>query len=136
ARTRSPARLPNPVPTKTNPLGVKGAGEAVGALVLPPDQGAHLVALGEKHCGEVAADGADGAGRSGHEDRAVVCGFHHHIAGLKLRSESLAAFGVSSDRSQGLGGPLLGSSRPREFVALRGGRQPLTREARSPAFSR
>src|SRR5438874_11390743 len=44
----------------------------------------------------------------------------------------LAAFGVSSDRSQGLGGPLLGSSRPREFVALRGGRcqrQTLTREA-------
>jgi hypothetical protein len=61
--------------------------QGVGALVLPPDQGAHLVALGEQHRGEVAADGADGAGRSGHEDRAVVCGFHHHIAGLKLRSE-------------------------------------------------
>ena len=59
--------------------------QGVGALVLPPDQGAHLVALGEQHCGEVAADGA---GRSGHEDRAVGCGFHHHIAGLKLRSES------------------------------------------------
>jgi hypothetical protein len=58
--------------------------QGVGALVLPPDQGAHLVALGEQHRGEVAADGA---GRSGHEDRAVVCGFHHHIAGLKLRSE-------------------------------------------------
>jgi hypothetical protein len=64
--------------------------QGVGALVLPPDQGAHLVALGEQHCGEVAADGADGAGRSGHEDRAVVCRFHHHIAGLKLRSESLS----------------------------------------------
>jgi NAD(P)H-binding len=25
-------------------------------------------------------------GGSGHEDRAVVCGFHHHVAGLKLRS--------------------------------------------------
>jgi hypothetical protein len=48
------------------------------------------VALGEQHCGEVAADGADGAGRSGHEDRVVVCGFHHHIAGLKLRLEVLA----------------------------------------------
>ena len=73
------------------------------ALVLPPDQGAHLVAFGEQHSGEVAADGADGAGRSGHEDRAVVCGFHHHIAGLKLR-KVLAASGVSSDRSRGLGG--------------------------------
>jgi hypothetical protein len=49
--------------------------QGIGALVLPPDQGAHLVALGEQHCGEVAADGADGAGGSGHEDRAVVCGF-------------------------------------------------------------
>jgi hypothetical protein len=57
--------------------------QGVGSLVLPPDQGAHLVALGAQHCGEVAADGADGAGRSGHEDRAVGCGFHHHIAGLK-----------------------------------------------------
>ena len=73
------------------------------ALVLPPDQGAHLVAFGEQHSGEVAADGADGAGRSGHEDRAVVCGLHHHIAGLKLR-KVLAASGVSSDRSRGLGG--------------------------------
>ena len=61
--------------------------QGVGALVLPPDQGAHLVALGEQHCGEVAADGANGAGRAGHEDRVVVCGFHHHIAGLKLRLE-------------------------------------------------
>ena len=77
--------------------------QGVGALVLPPDQGAHLVAFGEQHSGEVAADGADGAGRSGHEDRAVVCGFHHHIAGLKLR-KVLAASGVSSDRSRGLGG--------------------------------
>jgi hypothetical protein len=34
----------------------------------------------------------------------------------------LAAFRVSSDRSQGLGGPLLGSSRPRELVAFGGGR--------------
>jgi hypothetical protein len=25
-----------------------------GALVLPPDQGAYLAALGEQHCGEVA----------------------------------------------------------------------------------
>jgi hypothetical protein len=66
--------------------------QGVGALVLPPDQGAHLVALGEQHCGEVAADGADGAGRSGHEDRAVVSGFHHHIAGSKLRSESFSGF--------------------------------------------
>jgi hypothetical protein len=32
-----------------------------------------------------------------------VCGFHDHIAGLKLRSESLAAFGVSTGRSQGRG---------------------------------
>ena len=60
------------------------------ALVLPPDQGAHLVAFGEQHCGEVAADGADGAGCSGHEDRAVVCGFHHHIPGLTLRSEGFS----------------------------------------------
>ena len=30
--------------------------QGVGARVLPPDQGAHLVALGEQHCGEVAAD--------------------------------------------------------------------------------
>src|SRR6516164_3718189 len=52
--------------------------------------GAHLVALGEQHCGEVAADRADGAGRSGHEDRAVVCGFHYQIAGLKLSSESFS----------------------------------------------
>ena len=52
------------------------------------------MAFGEQHCGEVAADGADGAGGSGHEDRAVVCGFHHLIAGLKLRSVVLATFGV------------------------------------------
>ena len=36
--------------------------QGVGTIVLPPDQGAHLVALGEQHCGEVAADGADGSG--------------------------------------------------------------------------
>ena len=70
-------------------LGAEPA-EGVGALVLPLDQGAHLVALGEQHFCEVAADGADGAGRSGYEDRAVVYGFHHHIAGLKLRSESFS----------------------------------------------
>jgi len=34
----------------------------------------------------------------------------------------LAVFGVSSDRLQGLGGPLLDSSRPHEFVTLRSGR--------------
>ena len=67
-------------------LGAEPA-ESVGTLVLSPDQGAHLVALGEQHCGEIAADGTDGAGRSGHEDRAVVRGFHHHVAGLKLRSK-------------------------------------------------
>jgi hypothetical protein len=70
-------------------LGAEPA-QGVGTLVLPPDQGAHLVALGEQHCGEVAADGADGAGRSGHKDRAAVCGFHHHIAGLTLCSESFS----------------------------------------------
>jgi hypothetical protein len=73
--------------------------QGVGALVLPPDQGAHLAALGEQHCGEIATDGADGAGGSGHEDRTVVCGSHHHVAGLKLHSEVLAAFGVPSGRS-------------------------------------
>src|SRR5215472_14049943 len=73
--------------------------QGLGALILPPDEGAHLVALGEQHCGEVAADSADGAGRSGHEDRAVVFGLHHRDAGLKLRSEGLAAFGGSSDRA-------------------------------------
>ena len=80
------------------------------ALVLPPDQGAHLVAFGEQHSGEVAADGADGAGRSGHEDRAVLCGFHHHIAGSRVvrRKKILAAFGVPSGRSQGVDGSFLG----------------------------
>jgi len=71
-------------------LGAEPA-EGVGALVLPLDQGAHLVALGEQHFCEVAADGADGAGRSGHEDRTIVRGFHHHIAGLKLRSEGFSS---------------------------------------------
>jgi hypothetical protein len=74
--------------------------QGVGALVLSPDQGAHLVAFGEQHCGEVAADGADGAGRSGHQDRAVVCGFHH-IADLKLRSESFS--GVWNFNGQTIG---------------------------------
>ena len=45
--------------------------QGVGALVLSPDHGAHLVSLSEQHCGKIAAGGADGAGRSGHEDRAV-----------------------------------------------------------------
>ena len=76
-------------------IGMKGWRSAeregrFGALVLPLNQGAHLVALGEQHCGEVAADGADGAGGSGHEDRAVVYGFHDHIAGLRLRSQSFS----------------------------------------------
>ena len=60
-------------------LGAEPA-QRFGALILPPDQGAHLVALGEQHCGEVAADGADSAGGSGHEDRAVMCRFRRHIA--------------------------------------------------------
>jgi len=57
-------------------LGAKPA-QGDGALVLPADQRAYLVALGEQHCGEVATDGADGTGSSGHEDWAVRCGFHH-----------------------------------------------------------
>jgi hypothetical protein len=60
------------------------AAQGVGTLILPPDQGAHFVALGEQHCGEAAADGADGAGRSGHEDRAGVCGVHRHLAGVGM----------------------------------------------------
>src|SRR5208337_925610 len=71
-------------------LGAKPT-QGAGALVLPPDQGAYLVAFGEQHCGEVATDGADGAGGSGNEDRAVARGFHyhahHHVADLTLRSE-------------------------------------------------
>jgi hypothetical protein len=35
-------------------LGAEPA-QGAGALVLPPDQGAYLVALCEQHCGEVAA---------------------------------------------------------------------------------
>ena len=84
--------------------------QGVGALVLPPDQGAHLVAFGEQHCGEVAADGADGAGCSGHEDRAGVCGFHHHIPGLTLRSEGFS--GVRSFIGQITG--------PRRFAQCQG----------------
>jgi TRAP transporter TAXI family solute receptor len=38
-----------------------------GALILPPDQGAYLMPLGEQQCGEVAADSTEIAGRSGHE---------------------------------------------------------------------
>jgi hypothetical protein len=58
--------------------------QGAGALVLSPDRGAYLVALGKQHCGEVATDGAAG---SGHEHRVVACGFHHHVAGFTLRSE-------------------------------------------------
>jgi hypothetical protein len=61
-------------------LGAEPA-QGAGALVLPPYQGAYLVAFGEQHCGEVAADGANGAGGSGHEDWAVMCGFHHRSSG-------------------------------------------------------
>ena len=58
--------------------------QRLGALILPPDQGAHLMPFGEQHCGEVAADSTDVAGRSGHEDRAVMCRFHRHIAYLVI----------------------------------------------------
>ena len=80
-------------------LGAEPA-QGLGALILPPDQGAHLVPLGEQHFGEVAADGADSAGRAGHEDRAVVCGFHHHLSGFTLRWRFRPAI-------TGLKGPLL-----------------------------
>jgi hypothetical protein len=58
--------------------------QALGAFILPPDQGAHLMPLGEQHRGEVAADGTDVAGRSGHEDRAAMCGLHHRIICLAV----------------------------------------------------
>ena len=53
--------------------------QAFSAFILPPYQGAHLMPLGEQHCGEVAADSTDVAGRSGHEDRAAMCRFHRHF---------------------------------------------------------
>jgi hypothetical protein len=52
------------------------------AFILPPNQGAHLMPFVQQHCGEVAADSTDIAGRSGHQDRAVMCRFHRHIAYL------------------------------------------------------
>jgi hypothetical protein len=58
--------------------------QALGASVLPPDQGAHLVPLVEQHRGEVAAHRADVAGRSGHEDQAAMYGFHHRIIRLAV----------------------------------------------------
>ncbi|MEA2863442.1 MAG: hypothetical protein QOC84_1398 [Bradyrhizobium sp.] len=53
-----------------------------GALVLTPNQGAHLVPPCEQELGEVAADAAHSAGRSGHEDRVVVFMFRRHVADL------------------------------------------------------
>ncbi|BAZ21448.1 hypothetical protein NIES4073_23260 [Kalymmatonema gypsitolerans NIES-4073] len=58
--------------------------QALSAFILPPDQGAHLMPFGEQHCGEVAADGTEIAGRSGHEDRTAMCGFHRHIIYLLI----------------------------------------------------
>jgi len=42
----------------------------LGAFILPAHQGSHLVPVGEQHFGEIAADGTDGSGRAGHQDRA------------------------------------------------------------------
>src|SRR5260370_959107 len=56
----------------------------LGALVLTPNQGAHLVPLCEQEFGEVAADAAHSAGCSGHEDRVVVFMFRRHVADLGL----------------------------------------------------
>src|SRR5271165_5493383 len=80
--------------------------QGAGALVLPPDQGAYLVALGEQHCGEVATDGADGAGGSGHEDWAVMCRFRRHIAYLVIAFRKVRYAGL-----QDLDGPLFTGSR-------------------------
>ncbi len=49
------------------------------AFILPADHGAHLMSFGEQHCGEVAANTTDSAGRSRHENRAIMCRFHRHI---------------------------------------------------------
>ena len=52
-------------------LGAEPA-QRLGALILPPDQGAYLMPFGEQQCGEVAADSTEITGRSGNEDRAVI----------------------------------------------------------------
>src|SRR6202040_3345443 len=61
--------------------------QGFGALVLTPNQGAHLVPPCEQEFGEVAADATHSAGCSGHEDRAVVFMFRCHVADLGLRSK-------------------------------------------------
>src|SRR5262249_50643383 len=56
-----------------------------GALVLTPNQGAHLVPPCEQEFGEAAADAAHSAGCSGHEDRVVVFILRRHVADASYR---------------------------------------------------
>src|SRR5258707_14220783 len=73
-----------------NDLGAELA-QGFGALIHPPDQGADLVALGEQQGGEVATDSPDSAGRSGHKDRAVMCGLRGHPAYLVIALRKVGA---------------------------------------------
>src|SRR5450755_3973498 len=65
--------------------------QGFGALVLTPNQGAHLVPPCKQEFGEVAADAAHSAGCSGHEDRVVVFMFRRHIADLGLLQKTNSA---------------------------------------------
>src|SRR6202023_2993078 len=58
--------------------------QGFGALVLQPNQGAHLVPPCEQEFGEVAADATHSASCSGHEDRLVVFMIRRHVADLGL----------------------------------------------------
>jgi hypothetical protein len=85
-------------------LGAEPA-QGAGALVLPPDQGAYLVALGEQHCGELRPIAPMAPAAPVTRDRAVVCGFHH-VAGLKLRSEGFCGVRSFVGEITGLAGSL------------------------------
>src|ERR1700719_5389761 len=82
--------------------------QGFGAVVLTPNQGAHLVPPCEQEFGEVAADAAHSAGCSGHEDRVVVFMFHRHVADLGLRSKDELATRCArwNERQEALSGRL------------------------------
>src|SRR5262249_19716806 len=59
--------------------------QGFGALVLTPNQGAHLVPSCEQEFGEAAANATHSTGCSGHEDRVVVFMFRRHVANASYR---------------------------------------------------
>src|SRR5262245_9256849 len=59
--------------------------QALGAFVFTPHQRAHLVALGQQHGNDVAADGTDVTGSTGDQDGTFVRDIHDSLSSCALR---------------------------------------------------